>query len=144
MIKRILAIAALAGAAFSGVALTGASAQAETCSSRTTHYVGTTASGNREATVAVTRTCGDVKVEGFKGSYAYRSGETATEVYTERWNREGGSWIVAARHETRVAHYATGRTTTTVTNRVGCHETRVTTSVTGAGTRTTTTNKTVC
>lgn len=144
MFQKLIAIAGLAGALFSGVALMGGSAQAATCATRTTHYVGTTASGTREATVAVTRTCGDVKVEGFKGSYAYRSGETATEVYTERWNREGGSWIVAAKHETRVAHYATGRTTTTRTDRVGCHETRVTTTVTGAGTRTTTTTKPVC
>lgn len=144
MIKKFLALAALAGSLFAGIGVASGTAQAATCSTRTTHYAGTTASGTREATVALVRTCGTTKVEGFKGSYAYRSGETATEVYTERWVRVRGSWIVAAKHETRVAHYTTGRVTTTTTDRVGCYEKRVTTSVSGTGTRTTTTSKMVC
>lgn len=144
LFSRLAGLVLAGGVALAAASAVGVPAQAATCTVRTTHYAGTTASGTQETYTRVTRACGATKTETFAGSYAYSSGEKATETRSERWARQSGAWVVQAEHETRVAHYATGRTTTTVTNRVGCHETRTTTTVTGAGTRTTTTTKPVC
>lgn len=144
MIKKFLALAALAGSLFAGIGVASGTAQAQTCDTRVTTATKTTAAGTWEHYHMVTRTCGASR--SYVGSYAYRyrSGETATVSRTESYKRVQGAWVVSREHEVRVAHYTTGRVTTTRTDRVGCYETRVTTSVSGTGTRTTTTSKMVC
>jgi hypothetical protein len=109
-------------------------AHAETCSTRTTHYQGHTASGTGEATVTVTRTCGDVRVVGFKGRYAYVSGERATVTRSERYDREGSRWVRVAEHSFRSARYATGRVTVTEVWIRGCAKTEEVDTSTPKGT----------
>jgi hypothetical protein len=124
--------------------VTGQAANAATCASRTTVVTKTLASGEREATRTVLRTCTATKAETFSGTYRYASGETATVTRTEAWVRDRGAWVIKAERQVRNAAYATGRRTVTTTVRSYCSETVTTRTVTGTETRVTTTIKRVC